>query len=175
MKRLLDMISDVLRFLITTLFAILIIPVTMQVLARYSDSIPRYIWTEEIARFCFIWIIMIGAMIAVREDSHFAVDVLRQPRTRAGHGWAKLVVHLSMLLMAVCFIAYGKQFAEQGAMQTSEIAALPMVTIYIAWPLAGVIWSLFLVEKLIEDIRNIRGDGTPAGDETHPIDEHVRE
>jgi TRAP-type C4-dicarboxylate transport system permease small subunit len=175
MKRLLDTISPVLRFVITTLFAILIIPVTMQIIARDSDYIPRYIWTEEIARFCFIWIIMIGAMIAVREDSHFAVDVLRQPRTRAGHGWAKLIVHLPMLLMALCFIAYGKQFADQGAMQTSEIAALPMVTIYIAWPLAGVIWTLFLVEKLMEDVKNIRGDGMPADNETHPIAENVRE
>ena len=175
MKRLLDPISFVLRVTITILFGILIVPVTMQILSRYGGFIPRYIWTEEIARFCFIWIIMIGAMIAVREDSHFDVDVLPQPKTRKGRGWAKLLVHVPMLVMALCFIWYGKSFADQGAMQTSEIAALPMLTIYIAWPLAGVIWTLFLVEKLIEDVGNIRSDGEPAGPESHPIAENIRE
>jgi TRAP-type C4-dicarboxylate transport system permease small subunit len=118
---------------------------------------------------------MIGAMIAEREDSHFDVDVLPQPKTRKGRGWAKLAVHVPMLVMALCFIWYGKSFADQGAMQTSEIAALPMLAIYIAWPLAGVIWTLFLIEKLIEDFRNIRSDGGPAAPETHPIAENIRE
>ena len=175
MKPLLDAISFVLRVAITILFAILIVPVTMQILSRYGGFIPRYIWTEEIARFCFIWIIMIGAMIAVREDSHFDVDVLPQPRTRRGRGWAKLLVHIPMLFMALCFIWYGKAFADQGAMQTSEIAALPMLTIYIAWPLAGVVWTLFLIEKLIEDVRNIRSDGGVVEPDTHPIGENIRE
>jgi hypothetical protein len=55
--------------------AILVIPVTLQIISRYTALIPSYIWTEEIARFLFIWTIMIGAMVGVRESSHFEVDV----------------------------------------------------------------------------------------------------
>ena len=51
------------------------IPVTLQIFSRYTDLIPSYIWTEEMARFLFIWTIMIGAMIGVRESTHFEVDV----------------------------------------------------------------------------------------------------
>src|SRR5918996_1177405 len=65
-----------LQVLLTLLMTALIVPVTMQILSRYTGMIPRYIWTEEIARFCFIWIVMIGAMIAVRDGTHFDVDVL---------------------------------------------------------------------------------------------------
>jgi TRAP-type transport system small permease protein len=152
----LDIISRILKIAMTALLALLIVPVTMQIVSRYTDLVPRYIWTEEIARFCFIWVIMLGAMVAVREDSHFDVDVLPQPRTRAGQGWARLIVHVPMAFLALCFIYYGKEFADQGAMQTSEIADLPMLAIYIAWPLAGVIWALFLIEKIAGDVRNIR-------------------
>ncbi len=161
MRGVLGAINRVLQVLITLLFAVLIVPVTLQILARYTDLIPRYIWTEEIARFCFIWIIMIGAMIAVREESHFSVDILPEPATDKGRGFARLVVHLAMLALAFCFIWYGREFADQGLMQTSEIADLPMIAIYIAWPLAGVIWTLFLAEKLNADIRLIRGQGDP--------------
>src|SRR3546814_8370870 len=100
LTRLLDPVDRVLRVAITALIALLIVPVVLQILARYVDFIPRYIWTEEVARFCFIWIIMIGAMIAVRDDTHFDVDLLPTPRTTAGQGWARLVVHIAMAIFA---------------------------------------------------------------------------
>lgn len=161
MTRTLDLLDRLLRVAITVLIAVLIVPVTLQILARYVDVVPRYIWTEEIARFCFIWIIMLGSMIAVRDDTHFDVDLLPRPRTAAGEGWAKLVVHVAMAALAACFIWYGKEFADQGLMQTSEIFELPMIAIYAAWPLAGIVWVLFLAEKLAADIARIRGT---AGD-----------
>ena len=82
MKALLNGYYRLLQFLLVLLMGTIIVPVTMQILSRYTGLIPRYIWTEEIARFCFIWIIMLGAMIAVRDDSHFDVDVLPRPKTR---------------------------------------------------------------------------------------------
>ena len=157
LTKVLDAIDRILKVAITVLITLLIVPVTLQILARYVPFIPRYIWTEEAARFCFVWIIMLGAMIAVRDGSHFDVDVLPTPRSRAGRGWAKLLVHTTMTALALCFVWYGKEFAEQGLLQSSEIADLPMIAIYIAWPLAGVIWTLFLIEKLAVDIAMIRG------------------
>lgn len=157
MRRALVLINRGLQGLMTLFFAVLIVPVVLQILARYTDLIPRYIWTEEIARFCFVWIIMLGAMIAVREDTHFSVDVLPSPSTHRGRGFSQMFVHLAMLALALCFIWYGREFANEGLLQSSEIADLPMIAIYIAWPLSGVIWTLFLLEKLIDDVALIRG------------------
>ncbi len=81
---LLDGYYRLLKLLLTVLMAALIVPVTMQILSRYTGIIPRYIWTEEIARFCFVWIIMIGSMIAVRDGTHFDVDVLPRSADRRG-------------------------------------------------------------------------------------------
>ena len=63
-----------LQVLMTVLMALLIVPVVLQVFSRFTSVIPRYIWTEEVARFCFIWIIMLGSMIAVREDPGVWID-----------------------------------------------------------------------------------------------------
>ncbi|MGB7183219.1 MAG: TRAP transporter small permease [Burkholderiaceae bacterium] len=164
MTRLLSGINGILKVAMTALFALLLVPVVLQILARYTELIPRYIWTEEIARFCFIWIIMLGAMIAVREETHFSVDLLPQPKTVAGQGWGQLVVHIAMLGLALSFIWYGREFANEGLLQTSEIADLPMIAIYIAWPLSGLIWTLFLAEKISHDISLIRRGGEPITD-----------
>lgn len=148
----------VLQVAITLLMAALVVPVTMQILSRYTGLIPRYIWTEEIARFCFVWIIMIGAMIGVRDGSHFDVDVLPaklSPRVQAA---IRLVGRLGILAVAVIFMVYGWQFVRFGWHQTSEIAELPMLWMFVAWPLAGITWVLFLGEQVLEDVRALRGE-----------------
>ena len=162
MKTTMDWIERVLRWIMTALFALLLVPVTLQILARYLPFVPRYIWTEEVARFCFIWVIMLGAMIAVRHDSHFNVDLLPRARSNLTDGLSRLVVHVTMFVFSMCFVYYGIEFAQEGSIQTSEIAELPMLSIYIAWPLSGVIWALFLIEKLGEDFAIMSGRRPPT-------------
>ncbi len=142
-----------LQILLTLLMIGLVIPVTMQILSRYTPFVPRYIWTEEIARFCFVWIVMIGAMIAVRDNTHFDVDLLPHSLSPRREALSRLFVHLMVGLSGVLFLVYGYDFAVLGARQSSEIAGLPMLSIYIAWPLAGATWLLFLVERFRIDLR----------------------
>ncbi len=159
MTKLLAGYYRLLRIVLTLLMALLIVPVSLQILSRYTGLIPRYLWTEEVARFCFMWIVMIGSMIAVRDRTHFDVDLLPTPGSERGAALGRLVVHFFMILVALIFVGYGYGFARFGAMQTSEIAELPMVTIYIAWPLAGVTWLAFLAEHVVADLRILLGRG----------------
>jgi TRAP-type transport system small permease protein len=156
MRKLLAGYHSLLNKILTVLMGVLIIPVTLQVLSRYTGLIPRYIWTEEAARFCFVWIVMIGSMIAVRDRSHFDVDVLPHPKTPRQKGIAGLVVHGVMMVLAVVFIRYGYDFAKFGAIQNSEMSGINMLSIYIAFPLAGVTWALFLIENMVADFRLLR-------------------
>ena len=142
--------------MLALLMGLLMVPVSMQIFSRYVGFIPRYIWTEEIARFCFIWIILIGSMIAVREGSHFSVDLLPAAKTKRGEAIGRLFVDFVIFLVALIFIVWGWPLVQFGLMQESEIAELPMVTIYIAWPLAGVTWVLFLAENTIDNVKALR-------------------
>jgi TRAP-type C4-dicarboxylate transport system permease small subunit len=149
-------IYRVLQFAITVLIAVMIVPVTLQIASRFVELIPRYIWTEEVARFCLIWLVMLGATIAVRDGSHFDVDVLPSPTTSRGKAVGRMIVHVSIFLMALIFAGYGWSFAQFGYIQNSEMTGINMLTMYIAWPLAGITWLLFTVEKLADDIKLYR-------------------
>ncbi len=153
----------VLKVLLTVLMAVIIVPVTMQALSHNITAVPSYIWTEEIARFCFVWIIMIGAMIAVRDGTHFDVDILPDTMSARVNAAVNLFVHLAIFLVALTFLVYGYDFAELGSRQRSEISGLPMLSIYIAWPIAGASWVLFLVERVAVDLRKFA-----AGDAADP-------
>ena len=152
-KSTLDLYFWLLKVLLTLLMLLMIVPVMLQILSRYSGIFPHYIWTEEVARFCFLWIIMIGSMIAVRDGSHFKVDLLPQPETDRHKGIGNLIVHIAMMLMALVFARYGYYFAKFGFVQKSEMSGINMLSIYIAFPLAGVTWALFLFERIIADVR----------------------
>jgi TRAP-type C4-dicarboxylate transport system permease small subunit len=158
LSRLLAGYFRLLQRLVTLLLGVMIVPVTLQIVSRYTGLIPRYIWTEEAARFCFIWVIMLGAMIAVREGTHFEVDVLPLPRTPRGEAIARLLVALLMLLFALVFVAYGYQYAAFGYTQTSELTGINLVVIHGAYLVAGLTWVAFLGERLLAAIAVLRGD-----------------
>ena len=150
----------ILRFLITLLLALLIVPVTLQIFSRYIGFIPRYIWTEEVARFCLIWIIMIGAIIAVREGTHFDLDILPEPSTARGRAISRMVVYAGIGIVALIFVVFGYRFAVFGWDQSSELTGLNMLTIHIAWPFSGAAMLLFLAEKVADEMPALRADGS---------------
>ena len=106
MRRLVEILDAILKNVLIVLMAAMVIAVSWQVISRYVFSSPSS-WTEEIARFCFIWIILIGSMIAVRDGSHFTVDLLPPAKTKRGEAIGHLFVDLIMALVGVIFIMMG--------------------------------------------------------------------
>jgi TRAP-type C4-dicarboxylate transport system permease small subunit len=157
LKQILGWYDRILRFAIAWLMIFLVVPVSMQILSRYTELIPRYIWTEEAARFLFIWIIMIGSILAVRDETHFNVDVLPKPKTPKGKAIATLVVDLAMFAMALMFIWYGWEFVKFGYGQTSELTGINMVFIFGAFLLAGVSWAAVIVERTLSNLPALMG------------------
>ncbi len=156
MRKLLDGYYHLLNVLLVATVAILIVPVSIQIFSRYTALIPAWIWTEEMARFFFIWMIMIGAMIAIRDGAHFDVDLWPQLAPKADAA-LRIVAQLFILILALVFIWYGIRFVQFGWNQTSELAELPMAWIFVAWPLAGFTWVAFLGERFLDNLRLLSG------------------
>ena len=148
--------SRLLSWLLVATVAILIIPVSLQIFSRYTALIPSYIWTEEMARFLFVWMIMIGAMVGIRESTHFDVDVWPRLGPR-GTALLKVVSSLFILAFALVFIWWGWQFTRFAWNRTSELADLPLWLIHIAWPAAGVTWIVFLGEQFYDEMQILLG------------------
>lgn len=147
-----------LQIAVTVLMGLMIVPVTLQIVSRYTGLIPRYIWTEEAARFCFIWIILLGATIAVREGTHFEVDVLPLPKSPKVEAVMRLVVFFFMLVFAMVFVMYGYQYAAFGYTQTSELTGINLLFIHGGYLLAGVTWVAFLGEHILTAFSVLRGN-----------------
>jgi TRAP-type transport system small permease protein len=163
MRKFIDGYYSLLTVLLGASVGLLIVPVTLQMISRFTALIPAWIWTEEMARFLFIWMVMLGAMIGVRDGTHFDVDIWPEMKARK-NAIFRIVSTVFILVFALVFCWYGIKFVQFGWNQSSELADMPMTYIFIAWPLTGFTWLLFGGERILKDIRFLRF-GPGPGDE----------
>jgi len=158
--------ARVLSWLLAFSVAVLIIPVSLQIFSRYTQLIPSYIWTEEMARFLFIWMVMIGAMIGVREGSHFEVDVWPDlgPKATAA---LQLASSVFILLFAFVFLWAGWEFTRFAWNRVSELADLPLWMIHVAWPVTGLTWFVFQGERMWDAAMVLAGRAQPKAVAKH--------
>lgn len=147
MKKLLLLIDGLLSFLLVVTLLLLLVPVSLQIFSRYTDFIPRYMWTEEMSRFFFIWLIMLGATLGVREKMHFDVDFLPKLSAKANR-FLLFICQFFMLVFSGVIFYWGIEFTQFGWNQTSELADMPMWWIFVAWPISGFLWIVFLLHHM---------------------------
>lgn len=156
LRRLTEWYARLLSLLLVASVAVLVIPVTLQIFSRFTALIPHYIWTEEMARFLFVWMIMIGANVGIREGAHFVVDVWpRMTRKRAAA--LDLVAGIFVLVFAFVFLWWGIEFTQFALNRISELAELPLWLIHMAWPITGLTWIVFMGERMYDDLRVVVG------------------
>jgi len=155
-ERILEGFCHLLRVLVGLLIAALIVPVFMQVLARYTGIIPTYLWTEELAKFIFIWIVMLGSMIAVWEGTHFDVQVIPDARSPLGKLLQEGFVLIMICIFAILFARFGIDYAKFGSIQTSVMMQINMLWVYITVPLAGFVWAIFALYRLSQVVSTYR-------------------
>src|SRR5262247_4029406 len=144
MRKLIDGYCRLLTWLMVATVATLVVPVSLQI----------------ISRFLFIWMVMLGAMVGIKEGTHFEVDIWPELSRRA-NAMLRIVSNLFVLIFALVFVYWGIKFVEFGWYQESELAELPMPFIFVAWPLAGVTWVIFLGEIFIDNVRILAGKTAP--------------
>jgi TRAP-type C4-dicarboxylate transport system permease small subunit len=150
--RVLETFCQGLRIALACLMASLAIPVGMQVLSRYTGIIPTFLWTEELATFIFVWVVMIGSMVAVWDGTHFDVVITPDAKSPLGILIQKSVVYVFVGIFAVLFAWYGIEYAKVGSIQSSVMMRANLLWTYISVPIAGFVWAVFISYRLYEAI-----------------------
>ena len=133
----------------------LTISVFAQVVARYVFNQPPT-WTEELARFCQVWIILLTSSICLRKGSHLAVDYLGPALTpRWRRGIAALTGGLIATYSAVVLI-WGVRLLMIGLVQTSPAMQVNMGLVYLVFPITG---GLMLLESILTTLERARESG----------------
>ena len=124
--------------------------VLLQVLMRYLFAYPNP-WSEEVSRFCFIWLSLLGASLAVEHRAHFGFDQVTKalaPRAKkVVEGFAGAVV----LLFSLLLIGTGIALMDLTMGERSPALNLPVAVVYAAAPVSGVLMVVHMVAGWIGD------------------------
>lgn len=105
MKTLAPRLERLVEWLMALALAIMVVLVFGNVVLRYAFG-SGLAWAEEVARLMFVWLIFLGAILALRHHAHIGVEMLQQrlsPKTRRA---CAVVSHLFMLYALWLFL-YG--------------------------------------------------------------------
>lgn len=98
MKKTVDLFFKLLEFLVVASLVAMVIMVFGNVVLRYGFNSGITV-SEEMSRYCFIWLTYIGAMIAMRERGHLGVDTMVKHLPVMGK---KVCLFISEALMLFC-------------------------------------------------------------------------
>ena len=146
------------EYLLVGALSVSVIVVFVQVIMRYvfKNSLS---WSEEVARYLFLWISWVGASYAVRENYHFRVtmfaDILK--------GKSRQVFELLVLFVWFAFsifIVYqafilNKMIFLRG--QLSPALEMPMLVPYASVLVGCGLMCFRLISKMRETIAKIQG------------------
>jgi len=138
-------VRKVLFVAVVAMFGLQVIAVFSQVVLRFIFKAPPD-WTEELAKFLQVWIILLTSAICIKEGSHLVVDYLVHYLPFQCKKILKLIVTFLIMIFLSVLVVAGINMMKVGSSQTSPALNLPMSLIYLVFPIAG---TLMWLESLI--------------------------
>ena len=131
-----------------------------------------WLWLQEVTSTFFIYGIFIGAGVATRRADHLYLAAM----TELMHGRLRFATEifnrLVILAVALCFIYFGYLNFLRGFSSFRMPSMTPIASLYAAIPICGLLIALFIVEQLINGLRNGFEHDEPPEEPVHvtPID-----
>ena len=153
-------VDAVIEAALALLMAAIVGLVFVAVLFRYVLQDP-VTWSEEVGRFCLVWISFLGTYVAHRRAEHIAVTAIRDRFPMA----AQIAVRVALSLLLMAFMAvlawYGGQYAIRFMGMRTTLLGIPLGLVYAAMPISA---ALILVSLVLSSIEALRGgrDGLRA-------------
>lgn len=132
--------------------ALIIVSSSLQVFTRYVLNSALF-WTEESARFAFIWATMCGAAIGVKSQSHAAVDFLCNRLTGRWKTFNTLLVNVMILAVGILLLTTGANLTSLVAKQLSPAIRIPMSYVYGAIPVGALAIVVNAVNNILGGLK----------------------
>lgn len=164
MKKLVNGYNQLEAHLLVLSLAFTTILIFIQVILRYvfNNSLS---WSEELARYIFIWQIWLGTSVSMKENEHICLDMLNNKLQGKAKIALALVANILMLLFCAFLAKYGWDLVYSMMSRGNKSVALriPMWLVYLALPLSQLAVGLRVVGRIVGNLRGLSGKQMQEG------------
>lgn len=156
------MVDKISRIIMTALNSLLVLTLGLMFTIVLFNVILRYgfnsgiTWSEELARFSFVWMIFLGAIVALKEDSHLKVVLLIERFPPAVRKLCAVVVELLMLYLSWLLFEGGWKMTQLNTANISPALGVPMSLLYASTIAASVGMAIVILSRLYKLIFPVR-------------------
>ena len=141
----LDSVRKLTKIFIVSIFAIQVLVVFSQVIWRFVFNNP-FSWSEELARYLQVWLILLTSAVCIRKGRHLAVDYLTHVLP---FKLTKILMFVSLvfsLIFSGVIVIFGIELIVVTIHQITPALQVPIAAVYLAFPICG---FLMLLEGLV--------------------------
>lgn len=124
--------------------------VFLQVVFRYVLAQPLQ-WSEELARYMFVWTTLLGAALGVRNSVHFGVDFFVRMLPAGGVRLFTLLTYLVMLIVIAVLLVHGFILVQKTAAQRSPAMEISMAWAYACVPGGAALMLIHLLSLMVRE------------------------
>ena len=141
-----DVLTKIMRVVMVVLFIWMVVSLGIQVGARYIFH-KSFVWSEESARYCMIWMVFIGATEIIFNDEHIKVTVIED----LVHGLGKKIVleDIVGLIFSVMLAYYSFPQVALASKAVSSNMDINMGIVYGIFPVVTILMVVAYLFRLI--------------------------
>jgi TRAP-type C4-dicarboxylate transport system permease small subunit len=130
-------------------------------LAVFVQVLLRYVFTyaldglDEVPRYLFVWLVMIGAAAAMHRGEHTALDYFQQRLAPRGRALAVAVTNGVGMLLFLSLIKTSFVLVPNSNLQSSAGLGLPLGYVYAAVPVGAALILLPMAWRFVAALREL--------------------
>ena len=132
------------------LVVVMTVVVFLQVLYRYVFAQPLQ-WSEELARYLFVWLSILGATLALQKKGHFGLDFFYKILPNPLRRFMKFPIYLLMGTVIFVILFQGIILVQKTALQESPAMGISMSWAYASLPVGGALMAIHLIAISLKD------------------------
>ena len=134
---------------------LLVISLAFTTLLIFVQVVMRYVfnnslsWSEELARYVFIWQIWLGTSVSMKGNDHIRMDMLV----------LAIVANVILLLFCVFLVKYGFDLVMSMKARGNSSTALkiPMWIVYASLPFSQLVVGLRIIGQIVTSVKKLGG------------------
>ena len=141
MEKVVHILYDkILTKLIAAIGVVMVTCILAQIFTRTFLRVP-FIWTDELARFTFLYFCFLGGVITLRRKLHLGIDFFESKMPPKGKFVNRIFVYTMIIIFGLYLGIYGIRLMGIVGIQLSPLLRIPMKYIYFCLPLAGFLYA----------------------------------
>lgn len=167
MKKILKFYNDLEAHLLVCSLIFTVILIFMQVILRYVFG-SSLSWSEELARYIFIWQIWLGTSVAQREQVHVRIEVFGGSKHEVLKKAVRICSDIIWMVFCLILVKYGFELVisihRRGILSTAM--RIPMYLVYLSLPFSQAVVALRVAGELVRELGIFKiNKGSTAGEE----------